>query len=119
MTNLDDHEALGHESYHAGLLPTDNPFMEGFPQNIAWAHGYDAAKAAGPPVPAVLRRDALFNRATNALVKAGFGYLDALREYRASGGLPMDKHELYEKMLEFIEDLFGDMYGYARPESEE
>jgi hypothetical protein len=31
----------------------------------------------------------------------------------------MDKHALYEEMLEFIEDLFGDMYGYARPESEE
>jgi hypothetical protein len=38
----------------------------------------------------------VFNRATDVLVKAGLGYLDALREYRASGGQHMDKHELYE-----------------------
>ena len=123
MTNLDYHEALGHESYHAGLLPTDNPFMEGFPENIAWTRGYDAAKAAGPPVPtadaAVLRRDALFNRAIDALEKAGLGYLDALRDYYASGGLPpMDKHALYEEMLEFIEEMIGEHHGYARPEEE-
>jgi hypothetical protein len=74
MMNLDDDQVLGHESYHAGLLPTDNPFMEGRPQNTAWSQGYYAAKAAGLPIPtpsaAVLQRDAVFNRATDVLAKS-------------------------------------------------
>jgi hypothetical protein len=72
ISPTDDDQALGRESYHAGLLPTDNPFTEGSPKNIAWVRGYDVAKAAGPPVPTagavVLRRDAVFNRAINELV---------------------------------------------------
>ena len=125
MTDLDDDEvhAEGHESYHAGLLPTDNPYMRS--HSIAWSRGYDAAKAEGPPVPtasaAILRRDALFNRAIDALEKAAVNYIDALQQYYASDDPPThkDKHDLYEEMLEFIEQQIGTHRGYARDDDDD
>ena len=115
-------QQLGHDSYHAGLRPTDNPYTG--PSNTAWSRCYDAAKAEGPPDPTAvdsddaegLRRDALYNRATIGLEKAALHYLEALRKYRASGGQHMNKHELYESMLRTIEELIGEHHGYARPE---
>jgi hypothetical protein len=39
-------QQLGHDSYHTGLRPTDNPYTG--PSNTAWSRGYDAAK--GPSI---------------------------------------------------------------------
>jgi hypothetical protein len=129
MTTLDDDDgndeeyAIGHDAYHAGLLPTDTTYREGTDKNIAWSRGYDAAKAAGPPVPtaaaAGLRQDAALNRAAKALEEAVLNYMDARREYFATDGEHMDDHELYEDMLEYIEELIGVLYGYARTEEED
>ena len=121
MTNLNEVQAEGRDAYHIGLLPTDNPYTE--PSKTAWSRGYDAAKAEGPPDPTVvdsddaesLRQDALYNRATFGLEKAALDYLKALREYRASGGQHMDKHELYTSMLGTIGELIGEHHGYAPP----
>jgi hypothetical protein len=80
--------ARGREAYHAGLLPTDNTYKEGSPQNIAWSRGYDVAKAEGPPVPTNaakgLRQDAVFDRAAKTLEEAVLNYIDARREYCAT-----------------------------------
>ena len=110
MTTLDegdeddgDEYETGHDAYHAGLLPTDNPYLEGTDKNIAWSRGYDAAKAAGPPVPTAaakdLRQDAVFNRAAKALEEAALNYIDARREYFAGDGQHMEDHELYEDKI--------------------
>jgi hypothetical protein len=103
-------------------LPTDNTYKEGSPQNIAWSRGYDAAKAAGPPVPTAaasnLRQDAVLDRAAAALQEVALNYIDALREYHATDGVHKEDYELYEDMLEYIEELIGVLYGYARPEEE-
>jgi hypothetical protein len=107
-------EHHGYIAYHAGLLPGDNPIVDG-PGSVAWSRGYDAAKATGPPDPskvsaadaAVVRREALFDRAIDVLEEAAFNYVDALREYYAAKGLHKKNHELYEEMLEFIEQAIG------------
>jgi hypothetical protein len=116
----EDGEAHGREAYHAGLLPTDNTYREWSPQNIAWSRGYEAAKAAGPPVPTAaasnLRQDAVLDRAATALQEVALNYIDALREYHTIDGVHKEDYELYEDMLEFIEDVVGRLDGYARPE---
>jgi hypothetical protein len=61
----------------------------------------------------------VFNRAAKALEEAALNYIDARREYLASDGERREDHELYEDMLEYIEELIGTLYGYAKPEGEE
>jgi hypothetical protein len=63
-----------------------------------------------------LRQDAVLDRAAAALQEAALNYIDARREYHASDGQHIEDYELYEDMLEYIEELIGVQYGYARPE---
>jgi hypothetical protein len=127
MTEHDDFDddfeearARGAEAYHAGLLPTDNVYKEGTPRSIAWSRGYDAAKAAGPPVPtaaaAGLRLDAVLDRAVDVLQEAAVNYIDALREYYTGNGLHKEDYALYEEMLEFIEEAVGSRYPPSEPD---
>jgi hypothetical protein len=61
----------------------------------------------------------VFDRAAKTLEEAVLNYIDARREYCATDGEHKEDHELYEDMLEYIEELIGVAYGYARPEEEE